>query len=113
MTILCSTPLVKGHLRRSLFVDSGSLDKSQHDDLLSVSLMSFNAMELEVDFDCSDVMIRDKVRICSVSDLSKHISLLAKQDCSNRKHDFLVAKLLYKSKCPCVCPYVNHVLGET
>ena len=22
---------------------------------------------------------------------------------------FLVAKLLYKSKCPSVCPYVNHV----
>ena len=26
---------------------------------------------------------------------------------------FLVAKLLYKYKCPSVCPYVNHVQGET
>ena len=23
--------------------------------------------------------------------------------------DFLIVKLLYKSKCPSVCPYVNHV----
>ncbi len=30
------------------------------------------------------------------------------RDDSHSKH-FLVAKLLYKSKCPPVCSYVNHV----
>ena len=38
------------------------------------------------------------------------LAIVHSKVCFAESRTFLVAKLLYKSKCPSVCPYVNHVL---
>ena len=78
-------------------------------DLLCFAFMNV-AIFIFVDALGKTLFVKDL--LCIALDFTIFFDVLAIHKKESSSH-FLVAKLLYKSKCPSACPSVSHEVGET